>query len=138
MIQIVTVLFRGGNLVQMNQVHNNVGPKNILGQKNLCLKRFLVQRNFGSKKIFWTKKIYNKNSIRFLVKNLVHKKNRSKKLGKKTFVQKNVVSLKLSVPNKAFGGLGSCNNIQTERLIFKYANWPRLQIKRTVMSSWSV
>ena len=93
----------------------------------------------GLKRFFGQKKFITKICpIKFLVKNLVHKKNRSKKLGKKTFVQKNVVSLKLSVPNKAFGGLGSCDNIQTERSIFKYANWPRLQIKRTVMSSWSV
>ena len=35
--------------------------------------------------------------------------------------------------NKAFVSLGSCNKVQTERLIFKYANWPRLQIK-----NWSV
>ena len=25
--------------------------------------------------------------------------------------------------NKAFVGLGSCDNVQTERSIFKYANW---------------
>ena len=37
--------------------------------------------------------------------------------------------------NKAFVGLGSCDNVQTERGIFKYANWPRLQIKRTDPSS---
>ena len=29
-------------------------------------------------------------------------------------------------------------NVQTERSIFQYANWPRLQIKRTGVSSWSV
>ena len=29
--------------------------------------------------------------------------------------------------NKAFVGLGSCDNVQTERSIFKYANWPKLQ-----------
>ena len=40
--------------------------------------------------------------------------------------------------NKAFVGLGSCDNVQTERKIFEYANWPRLQIKRTGPSSWSV
>ena len=41
--------------------------------------------------------------------------------------------------NKAFAGLGSCDNAQTERSIFEYANWPWLQIKRTAgPSSWSV
>ena len=40
--------------------------------------------------------------------------------------------------NKAFVGLRSCNYVQTERSIFKYANWPRLQVKRTGPSSWSV
>ena len=30
------------------------------------------------------------------------------------------------------------DNIQTERSIFEYANWPRLQIKITDPSSWSV
>ena len=40
--------------------------------------------------------------------------------------------------NKAIVGLGSCDNVQTERKIFEYANWPRLQIKRTGPSSWSV
>ena len=40
--------------------------------------------------------------------------------------------------NKAFVGFGSCDNVQTERKIFEYANWPRLQIKRTGPSSWSV
>ena len=39
---------------------------------------------------------------------------------------------------QAFIGLGSGNNIQTERSIFEYANWPRLQAKRTGPSSWSV
>ena len=39
--------------------------------------------------------------------------------------------------NKAFIGLGSCDNIQTERSIFEYANWPRLEVKRTGPSSWS-
>ena len=38
--------------------------------------------------------------------------------------------------NKAFVGLGSCDNVQTERKIFEYANWPRLYIKRTGPSSW--
>ena len=32
----------------------------------------------------------------------------------------------------------SCANVQTETSIFKYANWPRLQIKRTGLSSWSI
>ena len=45
---------------------------------------------------------------------------------------------KLMVKNKAFVGLGSCDNLQTKRSIFEYANWPRLQIKRTGPSSWSV
>ena len=40
--------------------------------------------------------------------------------------------------NKAFVGLGSCDNVQTERSIIKYANWPRLQIKRTGLSRQSV
>merc|ERR1712081_136047 len=40
--------------------------------------------------------------------------------------------------NKAFVGLGSCDNVQTERIIFEYANWPRIQIKRTGLSSWSI
>ena len=40
--------------------------------------------------------------------------------------------------NKDFVGLRSCNNAQTERLIFKYANWPRLQIKWTGPSRWSI
>ena len=47
-----------------------------------------------------------------------------------------------SEEEKAFVGLGSCDNVQTERKIFKYANWPRLQIKKLVCpagpSSWSV
>ena len=30
------------------------------------------------------------------------------------------------------------DNIQTERSIFEYANWPRIQIKITDPSSWSV
>ena len=42
------------------------------------------------------------------------------------------------IKNKAFVRLGSCDNIQTERSIFEYANWPRLQVKRTGPSSWSV
>ena len=29
--------------------------------------------------------------------------------------------------NKAFVGLGICDNVQNETSIFKYANWPRLQ-----------
>ena len=40
--------------------------------------------------------------------------------------------------NKAFVGLGSCDNVQTERKIFEYASWPRLQIKRTGPSSLCV
>merc|ERR1712121_510240 len=43
-----------------------------------------------------------------------------------------------TVKNKAFVGLGSCDNVQTERDIFEYANWPRLQIKRTGLSSCSI
>ena len=39
--------------------------------------------------------------------------------------------------NKAFVGLGGCDNVQTERKIFEYANWPN-KIKRTGLSSWSV
>ena len=39
--------------------------------------------------------------------------------------------------NKAFVGLGSCDNVQTKRSIFEYANWPRHQIWRTGPSSWS-
>ena len=39
--------------------------------------------------------------------------------------------------NKAFVGLGSCENVQIEMSIFEYAKWPRLQIKRTSPSSWS-
>ena len=30
--------------------------------------------------------------------------------------------------NKAFVGLGSCDNVQTERSIFEYANWARLLV----------
>ena len=30
--------------------------------------------------------------------------------------------------NKVFVGLGSCNNVQTERPIFESANWQRLQL----------
>merc|ERR1712013_237358 len=37
-----------------------------------------------------------------------------------------------------FVGLGSCDNVQTETLIFKYANCPNLKIERTGPSSWSV
>ena len=44
----------------------------------------------------------------------------------------------LFIKNKAFVGLGSSNNVQTERKIFEYANWRRLQLKRTGLSSWSV
>ena len=40
--------------------------------------------------------------------------------------------------NQAFVRLGSFDNVQTERSIFEYANWPRLQVKRTGPSSWSV
>ena len=29
--------------------------------------------------------------------------------------------------NKAFVGLGSCDNVQAERSIFEYANWPKLR-----------
>ena len=29
--------------------------------------------------------------------------------------------------NKAFVGLRSCDKVQTERSIFEYANWPKLQ-----------
>ena len=43
-----------------------------------------------------------------------------------------------SLKNKAFIGLGSCDNVQIERIIFEYENWPRLQIKRNGLSSWSV
>ena len=39
--------------------------------------------------------------------------------------------------NKAFVGLGSCDKDQTERKIFEYANWSRLQINRTGPSSWA-
>ena len=42
------------------------------------------------------------------------------------------------INKKAFVGLGNFDNVQTERKIFKYANWPRLQIKRTGPSSWSL
>ena len=41
----------------------------------------------------------------------------------------------LACPNKDFVGLGSCDNVQTERSIFEYANWQSLQIKRTGPSS---
>ena len=51
------------------------------------------------------------------------------------YIHKNLTSQNL---NKAFVGLGSCDNVQTERKIFEYANWPRLQIKRAGPSSWSV
>ena len=37
--------------------------------------------------------------------------------------------------NKAFVGLENCDNVQTERSILEYANWPRLQVKRTGQSS---
>ena len=40
--------------------------------------------------------------------------------------------------NKAYVRLTSCHNVQTERKIFEYANWPRLQLKRTGLSSWYV
>ena len=40
--------------------------------------------------------------------------------------------------NKAFVGLRNCDNVKTERSIFEYAKWPRLQIKRSGPSSWSV
>ena len=40
--------------------------------------------------------------------------------------------------NKAFAGLGSCDKVQTERSIFEYENWPKLQNQRTGPSSWSV
>ena len=44
--------------------------------------------------------------------------------------------------NKAFVELGSCDNVHTERKIFEYANWRRLQIKRTGrpagLSIWSI
>ena len=33
-----------------------------------------------------------------------------------------------TISNKAFIGLGSCDNVQTERSIFEYVNWPWLQI----------
>ena len=47
----------------------------------------------------------------------------------------NVLRLK---GHKTFDGLRSCNNVQTERKIFEYVNWRRLQIKRTGPSSWSI
>ena len=34
--------------------------------------------------------------------------------------------------NKAFVGLGSCDNVQTKRSIFKYANWLRLKYRELV------
>ena len=34
--------------------------------------------------------------------------------------------------NKAFVGLGSCDNVQTERSIFEYVNWPKLLKKELV------
>ena len=40
--------------------------------------------------------------------------------------------------SKVFIRLRSCNNFQTERSIFEYGNWPRLQIKKTGPSSSSV
>ena len=40
--------------------------------------------------------------------------------------------------NNAFVGLGSCDNVQTERKILEYVKWPRLEIKRIGPSSWSV
>ena len=43
-----------------------------------------------------------------------------------------------SEKNKAFSGLRSCDNVQTEGSVFKYANWPKLQKSRTDISSWSV
>ena len=45
------------------------------------------------------------------------------------------VSMFILNENKAFVRLGSFDNVQTERSIFKYADWPRLQIKRTGLSS---
>ena len=54
-----------------------------------------------------------------------------------TIDQKNVRSkyfgLKISFwPNKSFVRLWSCDNVQTERKIFEYAHWPRLQIERNL------
>ena len=46
--------------------------------------------------------------------------------------------IKVWIKNKAFVGLRSCDNVQTERSIFEYANWQRLQVKRTGLSSWFV
>ena len=43
-----------------------------------------------------------------------------------------------NLENKVFVGLGSCDNVLTENSILKYVNWPRLQMKRTGLSSWSV
>ena len=52
-------------------------------------------------------------------------KNKVEKMELKNEVKQKI---KLTLINKAFVGLGSCENVQTERSIFKYANWPRLQI----------
>ena len=44
-------------------------------------------------------------------------------LGTKDFAVKNNFGSK----NKAFVGLGSCDNVQTEMPILEYANWPKLR-----------
>ena len=56
-------------------------------------------------------------------------------LTRSLFISKHLLLYKY---NKAFVGLGRCDNVQTERLIFEYANWQRLQIERTGQSSWSI
>ena len=38
-----------------------------------------------------------------------------------------VLRCKAQQRNKAFVGLGRCDNVQTERSIIEYANWPKLQ-----------
>ena len=40
-----------------------------------------------------------------------------------TFLAQNAYVRHILSKNKAFGGLGSCDNVQAERSISEYANW---------------
>ena len=44
------------------------------------------------------------------------------------FLKKNPSKGSHHIKNKDYVGLARCDNIQTRRKIFEYANWPRLKI----------
>ena len=85
-------------------------------------KKLGFKKTFSSIKKIWVQIIGPKNLVKKKVnspkKNFGPRINLDleKKFGSKMFV------------NKAFVGLKSCDNVQTETSIFKYANWPMLQV----------